>query len=64
MITYGIPFNTILNIIIHLLKEPMLILLLVASTIYFLSGQPAMGLFPLLPSFFCRHFSIPEVELH
>ncbi len=33
-----------LKIINHLLKEPMLILLFVASTIYFLSGQPGDGI--------------------
>jgi Ca2+-transporting ATPase len=37
--------STFLNVIKRLIKEPMLILLLVASTIYFISGQVGDGLF-------------------
>ena len=50
--------NTFLDVLVRIVKEPMTILLLVASTIYFISGDTGNGLFMVVAILFIASISL------
>jgi P-type Ca2+ transporter type 2C len=50
--------NTFLDVLIRIVKEPMTILLLVASTIYFISGETGNGIFMVVAILFIASISL------
>jgi len=50
--------NTLLNILLGIVKEPMIILLLVASVIYFLSAETGNGIFMVVAIIFIASISL------
>ncbi len=50
--------NSFLNVLIRIFKEPMTILLLVASTIYFISGEVGNGVFMVVAILFIASISL------
>ncbi|MGE5943671.1 MAG: cation-translocating P-type ATPase, partial [Flavobacteriales bacterium] len=50
--------NTFLDVLLRIVKEPMTILLLVASTIYFISGETGNGIFMVVAILFIASISL------
>ena len=50
--------NTFLDVLVRIVKEPMTILLLVASTIYFISGETGNGIFMVVAILFIASISL------
>jgi Ca2+-transporting ATPase len=50
--------NTFLDVLLRIVKEPMTILLLVASTIYFISGETGNGIFMFVAILFITSISL------
>jgi Ca2+-transporting ATPase len=50
--------NSFIDVLVRIVKEPMTILLLVASTIYFISGETGNGIFMMVAILFIASISL------